>query len=141
MIVVDASVACKWYLDEPECDAARSLVAAKTELIAPDLILAEFANVAWKRFSRGEITEQQAIAMVDHLPYVLLDIVSCLGLRQRALNIAIALDHPTYDGFYIALAMERGLKLVTADQRLLDQVYGTPWEATVVDVKSAVIGS
>ncbi|MFH0341407.1 MAG: type II toxin-antitoxin system VapC family toxin [Chromatiales bacterium] len=46
MIVVDASVACKWYLDEPDCDAARALVTAKTELIAPDLILAEFANVA-----------------------------------------------------------------------------------------------
>lgn len=141
MIVVDASVACKWYLDEPDCDAARALVTAKTELIAPDLILAEFANVAWKRLSRQEISEEQAMTMVDHLPYVLLEIVPCLGLRQRALSIAIALDHPTYDGFYIALAMERGLKLVTADKRLLDRVHGTPWEATVVDIKSAVTGS
>jgi len=141
MMVVDASVACKWYLDEPDCDAARALVAAKTELIAPDLILAEFANVAWKRLSRGEITKQQATAMVDHVPYVLLDIVPCLALRQRALSIAIALDHPTYDGFYIALATERGLKLVTADIRLLDRVHGTPWEATVAHIKSAVTGS
>ncbi len=141
MMVVDASVACKWYLDEPDCDAARALVAATTELIAPDLIVAEFVNVAWKRLSRREITEQQATAMVDHLPDVLLDIVPCLGLRQRAVSIAIALDHPTYDGFYIALAMERGLKLVTADKRLLGRVHGTPWEATVVDIKSAVAGS
>ncbi len=141
MIVVDASVACKWYLDEPDCDAARALVAAKTELIAPDLILAEFTNVAWKRLSRGEITEQQATAMVDHLPYVLLDIVPCLALRQRALSIAIALDHPAYDGFYLALATERGLELVTADIRLLDRVHGTPWEAAVVHIKSAVTGS
>ncbi len=94
-----------------------------------------------ERLSRGEITEQQATAMVDHLPYVLPNIVPCLALRQRALNIAIALDHPTYDGFYIALALERSLKLVTADKRLLERVQGTPWQATVVHIKSAVAGS
>lgn len=132
MIVVDASVACKWYIDEPDCDAARSLIGARTDFIAPDLILAEFTNVAWKRLSRREISEEQAKAMVDHLPYVLLDIVPCLALRQRALSIAIALDHPAYDGFYLALAMERGLNLVTADNRLLERVRGTPWETTAL---------
>ncbi len=137
MIVVDASVACKWYLDEPDCEAARSLIATKTEFIAPDLILAEFANVAWKRFSRREISEEQATAMVEHLPYVLVDIVPCLPLRQRALNIAMALNHPAYDGFYLALAIERGLNLVTADNRLLDRVRGTPWEARVLQIRGA----
>ena len=136
MIVVDASV------DEPDCDAARSLIGARADFIAPDLILAEFTNVAWKRLSRREISEEQATAMVDHLPNVLFDIVPCLTLRQRALSIAVALDHPPYDGFYLALAMDRGLKLVTADNRLLDRVRGTPWEeAAVLHIRSAVTGS
>jgi predicted nucleic acid-binding protein len=141
MIVVDASVAAKWYIDEPDCDAARSLIGATSDCIAPDLILAEFANVAWKRLSRHEISEEQATAMVDHLPSVLLEIVPCLALRQPALSIAIALDHPAYDGFYLALAMQRGLNLVTADKRLLDRVRGTPWEATVLHIRSTVTGS
>lgn len=136
IVVVDASVASKWYLDEPHCDAARSLVASGTDLIAPDLILAEFTNVAWKRLSRREITEQQATAMVAHLPYVLLRIVPCLELRQPALSIAVALDHPVYDCFYIALAAERGMNLVTADMRLINRVRGTPWEAKAIHITS-----
>ena len=60
-------MACKWYLDEPDCDAARLLI-GKTDFIAPDLSLAEFTNVAWKRLSRREDLREQATAMVNHLP-------------------------------------------------------------------------
>ncbi|MGH8524973.1 MAG: type II toxin-antitoxin system VapC family toxin [Gammaproteobacteria bacterium] len=138
IVVVDASVAAKWYLDEPYGDAARSLVTSGADLIAPDLILAEFANLTWKRLSRREITEQQATAMVDHLPYMFLHIVPCLALRKPALSIAVALDHPVYDCFYIALAAERNINLVTADMRLIHRVRGTPWEKKVIHIMSAL---
>lgn len=131
MNVVDASVAAKWYLDEPDSDAARVILRSSTEFIAPDLILPEFANVASKRLSRGEISLTQATAMVDHLPYVLLDIVPSRELRQQAFAIATALDHAVYDCFYLALAIARDLVLITADRRLLRRFRGTEWNSRV----------
>lgn len=46
-LVIDASVAAKWYVAEPDSRPALA-VGARGGLIAPDLILAEVANILWK---------------------------------------------------------------------------------------------
>jgi predicted nucleic acid-binding protein len=62
--VVDAGVAAKWFIPEPDSDKARRLLESYNQgaddLIAPDLIIAEAANVFWKRAGRGDITTQNA---------------------------------------------------------------------------------
>jgi predicted nucleic acid-binding protein len=45
--VVDASVALKWFLDEEGSEHARRLKSLE-EVIAPDLIVAEVSNAAWR---------------------------------------------------------------------------------------------
>jgi predicted nucleic acid-binding protein len=51
--VVDASVVAKWFLPEAHKDKAekilRDFLDDKVELAAPDLLIAEFGNVLWKR--------------------------------------------------------------------------------------------
>ena len=47
MKVVDASVALKWFKQEGGSDEARTLL-LREPLIAPELILAEVLNAAWK---------------------------------------------------------------------------------------------
>ena len=44
-LVVDASVACKWFIAEAASDAAEALVAGGQMLLAPDLIVPEVCNV------------------------------------------------------------------------------------------------
>src|SRR5256885_7349326 len=51
-IVVDASVAVKWVLNEPRTDAALAL--CEEELVAPALWLAEAANALWRHVRLGE---------------------------------------------------------------------------------------
>jgi predicted nucleic acid-binding protein len=51
-IVIDASVAVKWVVREPDSDAADALL-DDIELIAPVLWLAEAANVLWRRACIG----------------------------------------------------------------------------------------
>jgi len=46
-LVIDASVACKWFIAEPQSDSAEALLAGGEVLIAPDLIVPEVCNVAW----------------------------------------------------------------------------------------------
>jgi predicted nucleic acid-binding protein len=45
-IVVDASVAIKWVLDEEDSQATRQLLDDQI-LIAPDFIILECANILW----------------------------------------------------------------------------------------------
>ena len=122
--VVDASVACKWYLDELDSEKARKLVeTADGSMIAPDLILAEVGNVLWKRRLRNEITQAQAEEAVWHLPGVLL-LVPSKELLARALEIAVVLQHPIYDCFYVAAAERWSAPLITDDQRFFAALSG-----------------
>jgi predicted nucleic acid-binding protein len=122
--VVDASVACKWYLDEPDSDKARKLVEAGNDpLIAPDLILAEVGSVLWKRRLKNEITQAQAEEAVWHLPGVL-QIVPSKELLVRALEMAVMLRHPIYDCFYAAAAERWDARLITDDRRFFAALSG-----------------
>ena len=53
--VVDASVALRWFVEAPGSAAAAQLLSGRERLIAPDLIVAEVANAAWKLARAGEI--------------------------------------------------------------------------------------
>lgn len=129
ILVVDASVACKWFVEEKDSAAAEALLGSGASLLAPDLLAPEFVNVAWTKLRRGEIGEAQAKAMVAGLPNLFDELVPSHTLAGQAFAIATALDHPAYDCFYLALAKAHGGRLVTADRRLLARLSGTPWQA------------
>jgi predicted nucleic acid-binding protein len=119
--VIDASVAVKWVVEEPlaaEAEAVRD----GGRLIAPDLWLAECANILWKKQRRGELAPRDAEDSLAALRDAGVRLTPSDALATRALQIAMALDHPAYDGFYLALAEETGRPLVTADGRLLQRV-------------------
>lgn len=117
--VIDASIACKWYLDEPGSDQARALLEdGETLLIAPDIIIAEVANVLWLRLRRGDIEAEQAILATSHLADSFLTLIPSRTLIDRALKIAREIDHPIYDCLYLATAEQWEADFVTADKQL-----------------------
>jgi predicted nucleic acid-binding protein len=131
MPVVDASVAFKWVVREEGSEAARALVAAGEPLVAPELVLVEVANAAWKGVRRGLVAPEQLAAATERLPDWLDQIHPVRPLLPRAVAIARELGHPVYDCVYLALAERAAAVLVTADQRLLARVAGTPWASPV----------
>jgi predicted nucleic acid-binding protein len=62
-LVVDASVAVKWVLKEPDSDAARR-IAEQAELLAPDLLWAELGSLLWRRQRQGELSASDARGML-----------------------------------------------------------------------------
>ena len=133
-LVVDSSVACKWYLDEELCLTARALADSDELFVAPDLVLAEVGNVAWKRRQRGEITDAQAAEVIAHVPGMFLALLPSQTLLADAFDIARELGHPIYDCFYLAAARRWQVPLVTWDRRLLAKVEGTAWSDRVVSL-------
>ena len=57
-VVVDASVAVKWFLPEVHAEAARQLLRDKMTLLAPDLIWAEVANALWRKWRDRELAAE-----------------------------------------------------------------------------------
>jgi predicted nucleic acid-binding protein len=129
MLVVDASVAVKWFLVEPGDREALALLDAAEPLVAPELIVAEVVNVVWKRLMAGAIEVSQAADVPQELQRLFAQLFPLGPLADRALEIAHQLRHPAYDCFYLALAETQGARLVTADRRFAQRIGGTSWEA------------
>ena len=70
-LVVDASVAVKWYIPEIHGDEAERILGSGYEMCAPDLLYSEVANVLWKHARRDAITVERAKAIMAALSRVL----------------------------------------------------------------------
>ena len=126
--VVDASVAVKWLITETFSDQAVRLLDRELRLVAPELLFAEAANALWAMCRRGDITKPDFAQAVDVLKAARIAVpVSMRELAASAARLAADLDHPTYDCFYLALAVQEQYPVVTADQRFYDVVHKHPY--------------
>lgn len=120
-LVIDASVAVKWVLEEPGSDWARALPTMGAEMSAPNLLCAECGNVLWRMVRTKRIAAsvlEGFWSAINAVPLALCH--SDWDLNAAALRLSVRLDHPIYDCLYLALALDRGAALATADRRFLD---------------------
>jgi len=132
-VVVDASYAIKWFVDEggPSVRAARRLLLAGHDLIAPSLLLSEVQNVMWKKLRAGQVTEEQGRLVAASARSFFVHVEPDERLVEAAWELAVAHDHPIYDCLYVALAKRAGAHLATFDRRMknLAKAAGVPIEA------------
>jgi predicted nucleic acid-binding protein len=128
--VVDASVAIKLYLAEPLAAEAHALFACladpTTIFHVPDLFYVESANILWKQVQRGSATDVQVTAHYAALAALPLQRTPTFDLAADALAIAAAHGITAYDACYVALAQRHGIFLLTADQKLVRKLAGSP---------------
>lgn len=122
-LVVDASVAAKWVLDEEGTERALAL-RSEDGLITPSLLVAEIGSAIWKAARRDLIAPANAIAAIRDVLLPFEAIVPDEELRVQALTLALELKHPIYDCFYLALAERERCALITADTRLVEAGKG-----------------
>jgi predicted nucleic acid-binding protein len=130
-VVCDASVLFKLLVAEPNTREAFSLVQSR-HILVPAFVFLEIANALWTRTHRGLATAADALGLLDDLKRFALDVQSTELFAGRALALALELDHPVYDCIYLALAENRGIPLVTADQRFLRALERTKWAGSKV---------
>jgi predicted nucleic acid-binding protein len=118
-LIVDASVAVKWFFEEPGGKDALELRGDDVEFAAPDLVIAEIGHAAWKKWRRKEISAEVAMFAVRRAPLLFSSLVSILDLTGEASALSINLAHPIYDCFYLALAQRENAPLATADEAMI----------------------
>jgi predicted nucleic acid-binding protein len=116
-LVVDASVALKWVLDEPDSHLAQALAGGEEELLVPDFWLNEATNICWLQVRKGKWSTNEAREALDLLrAQVPPTSTGDLDLHDVALEIGIAANHSTYDTLYLAFAVAVGARgVVVAD--------------------------
>lgn len=124
-IVVDASVAAKWVIEEAHSPKAEILLAFDARY-APDHWRAEAVNVLWAKVFRGDLTPADAEERMKVLMRAPILDTPIATLMPRAFSIAVACMVTIYDALYLALAEERDVGFVTADERLIRRMAGDP---------------
>ena len=121
-VLVVASLAIKWLVEEDDSDKAhavlQSWVAKDITRIAPHLMPFEVANALHRRVLRGELNIGDSTRMIARLFESRLELRQPPNLHVRALQIASQLKQgAAYDAHYLALAESVGCELWTADER------------------------
>jgi predicted nucleic acid-binding protein len=119
-IVVDASVAVKWFSEEEGSERAIALrdrhVSGKTTLVAPDLLVHEVANAL--RFKPGLSPGVTSRAIGDLFKLQVDLLAPTRELVARASEQAYKYGVTAYDSAYLALGEALGVEVITADGEL-----------------------
>lgn len=138
---IDASLAVKWVLDEPDSEKALALLTqwqqAGIQPVAPSWFACEVANVLFRRFRAGDLTiGESAAALMAILEQVQIE-PEAPDDAYHALHIAAETGQKqSYDAQYAALAERLGCELWTADKRFRDAARGiVPGIRTLSEVR------
>lgn len=118
MIVVDANVVVHYALDTPQTRAARQTWDADSDWNVPPLWRSEFRNAVAKYMRSGDLTLRRALDAIELAEETLFDnehAVDSVRVMELVANSACS----AYDCEYVALALQLGVPLVTADRRIL----------------------
>ena len=141
VVVVDASVALKWVLREPDSDIAKTLLkqwkTEKTDVIAPGLFAYEITNILYRQVLTGKLSYEETRRLLKEIFSIgiLLHFSQYEVISTRAMAFAHQFSLlATYDAHYLALAEHENCEYWTADTRLLKALNGRlPWVRTLND--------
>lgn len=131
VVVVDASVALKWVIDESDSDTALALLdewsVKGTVMFAPALLAYEVANILYQNVRKGEIALNRAVKALEDvmLSGLEFDFSQDASLSMRAIELAHSSSlKAAYDPHYLALAERENCEFWTADTRMWNAVKG-----------------
>ena len=130
-LVVDTSVALKFYLPEEGHEEAVGLLGAveagAATLLAPGTILPEGFNAVFQQQRRGLLDEEDAVGAWRNLLRAPIYAYATEDLVERAAEISLETGAIVYDALFLALAEDAEAVMVTADSKLLRTLKGSSY--------------
>ena len=130
-LVVDASVAVKWFVEEDDSLAAHRLLDGAHEISAPRLMAAEVGNALRRKTLQGDLGRPRALELAEAIPQMLVSWIMDELLTSDALRLALALNATVPDCVYLALARDTNSILITADHHFVNAVSRTEYRDSV----------
>jgi hypothetical protein len=124
MIVIDASVAAKWYLPERGSKEAVELQEGPDQLVAPELIRLEVAASITRRVRSAKEKErlppEEALGRCAKwfrlLDQAAIALIPERELLEQAVKLSVEIKHTLQDCMYLAAARGLDAPLLTADK-------------------------
>ena len=127
-LIVDASVAAKWFFDEPGSKEARALLRSQRRLYAPAHIAIEITTAVLRCHREGKFSEESARAALDSWDQLLtrgvVRLIPTADLLRPAREIAIQIRHAFADCLYLATGERLCAEIVTADRTMRERGMG-----------------
>jgi len=126
-IVIDASVALKWYLaDEEYSQKALGIldkyVSNEIDILAPSLLEYEVINGLIIAKKRGRIQDEKILAATEGFIDLELKLKNLSLYHPKLIHYCKVYNRSAYDASYLAIAYEESIPLVTADKELYNVV-------------------
>ena len=137
-VLLDATVLLKAFVSETGHTDARALVTSGSDLVVVDLVFAELARLVDRKVTRGEISEDHGLAILDTAPTFVRAVGVTGPVARRGYEIGRALGTTPADGLYLACADALDLPIVTADLVLASKVQGTEWQRRIIELGSSI---
>jgi predicted nucleic acid-binding protein len=100
-VVVDSSVAIKWFVVEPYSVEAHYILegyqTGTLTLLAPDLLFAEVGNIVWKKHRFQSLAAEDAQEILAAFRLVTFVVTSSAALLEEAYRLAVAHQRTVYD--------------------------------------------
>lgn len=122
--VVDTSALIRLFVPDGPLPAGfdgfmRGVERGINRAIAPELLVAEAANVINKKRKSGELTGNESDQLLSDLLAVPIRLFPHRPLLARAFEMAREHSLTVYDTLYLALAEEHGAVIFSADNQLI----------------------
>ena len=127
-VVVDASVAVKWFVPERGSDKALRLrelyLNEALEIIAPTLICYEVAN-ALRFHPYHRLSQKELLKAIAALKDMQITVEPTTKTWFKAFEISVLNDISIYDAIYLATSMSFNTKLITSDKGMVEKLSGS----------------
>jgi len=126
VIVADACVTAKLFLNEPLSDVADKLVRRNSPVFMPEIALVEVSSAITRAYRNKIITKAEAEEKLEQWRrFAALDTVRLTpnaDLLPDAEEFSLTFRYPVADCLYLAAAKKYDLRLITTDQPFIDAV-------------------
>jgi len=136
--VVDASVAAKWFLPEPNHEKAKQFLQEEEYFVVPDYFFIDMESLFTKKVRQRLLTISEAEEAVNKLNQLPLQHVDWYRLRETAFHLAAGFSVSYYDAIYAALALTIKSTLISADRRLIKAVKSLKPKPDAISLKKYI---